>query len=111
MAGMYICQWQNPDDSDYCIADYILASLSLLTLLLSSVQIVVHLKLSFNMRRLRMRILYLSVLQCLLTFIHYGYLSLNTRGFTTPLIDINKYFISYCLFYFFLDKASGLLPD
>lgn len=27
------------------------------------------------------------------------------------MIDLNKFIISFCLFYFYLDKASGLLPN
>lgn len=55
--------------------------------------------------------MYLCLAQDIITFVHYGFIDSGPRGYLDPLIDINKFHISFCLFYFYLDKASGLISN
>lgn len=74
-------------------------------------QILVHFRLMYSAKCLRLRIMYLCLAQYVITFVHYGWLGEESRERMDPVIDINKFHISFCLFYFYLDKASGLLPN
>jgi hypothetical protein len=46
-----------------------------------------------------------------LAFIHYGFMTFKERGYSTPFVDILRYSICFFLFYYYLDKASGLLSN
>lgn len=39
------------------------------------------------------------------------FLEKNERKYVLPMFDIMGYIINFCIFYFFLDKATGLIED
>lgn len=66
---------------------------------------------SYALFHLRMKILYMCVIQCINTFLHYGIMRIELRKQLYFLIDICNFTLYFMIFYFFLWKASDLLPN